>query len=453
MRKTILSLILVTLFLPMAPAGALDGFDPPYPKEEYEARRSRFFEKIDDGMAIFLGAQSRADYLGFRQNNSFYYFTGVETPNAVLLLDGRSKRSSLFLPRFSDRDIRVEGPQLQPGDEAVEATGLDSIQYIDELTRSLLGGLTFRQFYSDAPPKVYLSSFPEELPAVDNALGHLLAGQVPWDGVLSREARMIQWLRDRIPTLDVASHDSVVHALRRVKSEREIASLRASGKLSAEAVMEAIRHTRPGRYEYEISAVAEFVMKRGGAARLAWDNIVASGPNANIWHYFQNNRQMEDGDLVLADIGAEYDYYSTDITRTWPVGGTFDEEQKAIYDCILEAHEKTIAAVKPGVTVRDLMAVAREVYEAHGYAEHAARGIGHYIGLSPHDVGSRSEPFVPGVVFNVEPIIDIPERGLHIRLEDSVLVTEDGHEVLTADAPIDLESVYALWKEGGSHLK
>jgi Xaa-Pro aminopeptidase len=436
----------------LSAASAVEGYDPPFPMEEYKERRDRFMEQIDDGTAILLGAQSRADYLRFRQNNNFYYFTGLETPNSVLLLDGTSGRSTLYVPRFSERDIRVEGPQVQPGEEAAEAIGLDSVRYLDDLATSLIASTVFRQM-GGGTSKIYISSFPEEIPAGDNAFMSFMAAQVPWDGALTREATLVRWLRDRVPLVEVASYDAIVHEMRRVKSAREIETMRKSGKLSAEAVMEAIRGTRPGRFEYEISALAEFVMKRGGAARLAWDNIVASGPNGNIWHYFKNNRKMESGDLVLADIGAEFDYYSTDITRSWPVGGRFTEEQKKIYDCVLEAHVKTIAAVKPGVTSADLNAIAQQVFEAHGFKEHAARGIGHLIGLSPHDVGSRSAEFVPGVVFNVEPIIDIPDQGLHIRLEDSVLVTETGHEVLTGDAPIDIESIYALYDEGSRHFE
>jgi len=443
-------LCLVALCAPaLAPPAAAGGvYDPPFPKEEFAERRARFFEQVDDGVAVFLGAQPRADYLGFRQNNTFHYLTGVETPGAVLLLDGSSKRSTLFVPRFSDNEIRAEGPQLEPGDEAAELTGLDRVAPLEELTGTLLAMLTFRTLFTGESPKVYVSMLPEELPAADQAIRSFLAAQLPWDGRLSREMQLVAWLRDRLPIVEVATHDSAIHALRRIKTRREVEAMRAAGRLTAEAVNEAIRATRPGRYEYQVSAAAEFVIKNGGAQRLAWDNIVASGANGNTWHYFANDAEMAAGDLVLIDAGAELDYYAADLTRTWPVSGRFTPEQEAMYRCVLEAREKAIAAVRPGVTAHELAEISRAVFEEHGLADHTTRGIGHLIGMSPHDVGSPMEPFEPGVVFNVEPILDIPEQGIHIRLEDTVLVTEDGHEVFTAASPVTLEEIYRLYDQG-----
>lgn len=449
-QRSVLALLALTTcltVLPTLPAAAAGAFDPAFPIDEFAARRDRLFDEIDDGVMVFLGALPRADYHGFRQNNTFLYLTGVETPGAVLVLDGGRRRSTLFIPRFSPNEIRAEGPQLEPGDEAAKLTGLDDVRPIDDLTGSLLGGLTFRTLFGQAP-KVYISTLPEELPAADQAFTHFLASQLPWDGRLSREMELARWLRDRFPLVEIASHDSAVHALRRIKTEREKEAMRRAGRLTAEAVKEAIRATRPGRYEYQVSAAAEFVMKNGGAQRLAWDNIVASGANGNIWHYFTNDSEMHDGDMVVIDVGAEVDYYAADLSRVWPVSGRFTPEQVKMYECVLAAREKAIAAVRPGVTPRDLSAIAREVFEEHGFGDYALGGIGHLIGMSPHDVGSPMAPFEAGVVFNVEPILDIPEKHVHIRLEDTVLVTEDGHEVLTAASPVAIEEIYRLYDEG-----
>lgn len=443
----VLALALPGLFGAAPPAHAGGAYDPVFPKEEFAERRARFYEQAGDGLAVFLGALKVSHYGQFRQNNTFYYFTGVETPGAVLLLDGGRKQATLFVPRFGENDVRADGPQLEPGEAAAEATGIDRVAPLDELMPTLLAGLTFRALFGQAP-KVYVSVLPEEIPGVDQAVMHYLATQVPWDGRLSRELQFVRWLEERQPLVEVVSHDPIVHALRRIKSPREIEKMREAGRLTAAAADEAIRATRPGRYEYQVSAAAEFVMKNGGARALAFHNIVASGANANVWHYSDNDAQLKDGDLMLIDAGAEYDYYAADITRVWPVGGRFAPEHERIYRALLEAREKAIAAVRPGVTPQDLRAIAGEVFEKHGLAEYAARGIGHLIGMSAHDVGSHTAPFEPGVVFNVEPILDLPDQGLHLRLEDTVLVTEDGHEVLTAASPVAIEDIYRLYDEG-----
>lgn len=440
------------LALSPAPAAAGGAYDPAFPIEEFAERRDRLFDEIDDGLMVFLGALPRADYQAFRQNNTFLYFTGVETPGAVLVLDGARRRSELFVPRFSDRQIRAEGPQLEPGEEAAELTGLDSVQPLEELTGSLLGGIAFRTLFGRAP-KVYISTFPEELPAADQAFVHFLATQLPWDGRLSREMALARWLKDRFPLVEIASHDSAVHALRRIKTRREIEAMRRAGRVTAEAVNEAIRATRPGRYEYQVSAAAEFVMKNAGAQRLAYDNIVASGPRGNIWHYFTNDAELVEGEMVVIDAGAEVDYYAADLSRVWPVSGRFTPEQVEMYECVLEARAKAIAAVRPGVTPMELAAIGREVFGEHGFGDYALGGIGHLIGMSAHDVGSHTAPFEPGVVFNVEPILDIPEKQVHLRLEDTVLVTEDGHEVLTAGSPVEIEEIYRLYDEGSRLIR
>lgn len=445
-----LALALIAAALP-SPAAAAGAYDPVFPKEEFAERRGRLYDSIGGGLAVFLGALPRADYQGFRQNNPFYYFTGVETPGAVLLLDSAMKRATLFVPRFDERQTRSDGPQLTPGEEAAALTGLDRVAAIDELVPALLAGITFRSLMHGGgeAPRVYLSTLPEELPGADTAYIQFLAVQsLPWDGGLNRELRFAHWLEERLPAVEIDSWDPIVAGLRRVKTPREIEKMREAGRLTADAMCEAIGATRPGRFEYQLSAVVEFVVKNGGARRMAYDNIVASGANANVWHYFANDAEMKAGDLVLIDAGAEYDYYAADLTRTWPVSGRFTAEQEKLYRAVLDAHEKTIAKVRPGVTYEELRETARAVFEEHGVAEHAARGIGHFVGMSVHDVGAMMEPFTAGVVFNVEPILDIPEQGVHVRLEDTVLVTEDGHEVMTAGCPMSIEEIYRVYDEG-----
>jgi len=240
--------------------------------------------------------------------------------------------------------------------------------------------------------------------------------------------------------------------LRWVKSPYEIELIRKSSEIAAEGVKEAMKGTRPGMYEYELEAAARYVYTKRGARGDAFRPIVASGPNTMILHYSANNRQMMDGEVVYMDYGADDGYYTSDITRTWPVSGRFTPEQEKMYRCILEARETIIAAMKPGVTIRQLQDVAGEVYKKHGYEKEfqaLGRYVGHTIGISTHDVNppDRDRPLVAGVVFNVEPLLEFAEKKIHMRLEDTVLVTPTGALNMTAGVPANIDEVYALIRQ------
>jgi Xaa-Pro aminopeptidase len=199
------------------------------------------------------------------------------------------------------------------------------------------------------------------------------------------------------------------------------------------------------------------VNTRLGARGDAFPPIVPSGPLAPIVHYMDNTRQMQAGELVYMDYGSDWQYYTSDITRTWPVSGRFTAEQEKMYRCVLEARNAIIAAMKPGVTIASLQDVAAPVYAKHGYAkefEATGRYIGHFVGIAVHDVidisgAAAQKPFVAGTVFNVEPILEIPDRKIHIRLEDTIVVTDGGAENVTAGVPAEVEPLYALIKQRG----
>jgi len=210
---------------------------------------------------------------------------------------------------------------------------------------------------------------------------------------------------------------------------------------------------------YQLEAAARFVTFNQNAG-VAYTPIVASGPNALAAHYEANNRQMQAGYLVLMDYGSDYDYYVSDITRTWPVSGKFTPEQEKMYMCVLDASKAIIAAMKPGVTIKQLKDTAGEVYKKYGFEKEwntwgGGQYIGHFVGMSVHDVntavpGHQGElALEAGNTFNVEPILEIPEKQIHIRLEDSVLVTPNGAENLTKDVPAELNEIYALIKQKG----
>src|SRR6185503_11722715 len=242
-------------------------------------------------------------------------------------------------------------------------------------------------------------------------------------------------LRDVTPHLD---------RLRLIKTPREIEILRYNGRISAEAMTRAIRAAAPGKYEYELEAEATGWMVKHGIQGAAYPAIVGSGPMGNQWHYENNGRQMKAGELVVMDYAGSLDYLTVDITRTWPVSGRFTDAQLKAYECALEAQKAIIAAIKPGVARSVVRAIAEEIFKKRGFDPKYAY-LGHYVGMSVHDVGDWNLPFEAGMVMAIEPIIDLP--GLHIRIEDSVLVTPTGAEVLSTAVPKEAEEVMALLRQ------
>jgi Xaa-Pro aminopeptidase len=189
------------------------------------------------------------------------------------------------------------------------------------------------------------------------------------------------------------------------------------------------------------------------AAGLAFTPIAASGSNTVAQHYEANNRRMQAGDVVLLDFGADYDYYTSDVTRTWPVSGRFSPEQEKMYRCVLEASKTIIAMMKPGVTITQMRQAALDVYRRHGFDkqfEADGRYVGHYVGMSVHDVNPGADvPLQAGATFNVEPLLTLNDQMIHVRLEDTILVTPNGAENLTKDVPVEIDEIYALIRQKG----
>jgi Xaa-Pro aminopeptidase len=243
--------------------------------------------------------------------------------------------------------------------------------------------------------------------------------------------------------------------LRVVKDSVELARLRRAIDITAEAQREAMKAIRPGMFEYQLEAVVEYVFHSLGAERVGYPSIVGSGPNSVILHHDKNRRRMEEGDLVVVDVGAEYGYYTADVTRTFPVSGKFTERQRAIYELVLAAQKTVIDSIGPGIRVAQLEQLARRYMKEHSdglcgdatcdrYFRH---GLGHWIGMDVHDVGGYGRLLEPGMVLTIEPGIYLADESLGVRIEDDVLVTGDGHEVLSAHAPKGVEEIEALMKE------
>ncbi|HEX5964761.1 MAG TPA: Xaa-Pro peptidase family protein, partial [Pyrinomonadaceae bacterium] len=408
----------------------------PFNKAEFEARRAKLFEKISDGIAIVFGAKGQHYPVKFRQSPDFYYLTGIEEPGAVLVLLGPTKAAYLFAPKRTDPQIRADGPGIWQLEKREEVYGLTRVQPIDEF-------LSMLPFWAPRAKKLYMFSGSQG--NVQNAREELdyyelLETSQSGFGDVPHSIKARTVIRQILPQLDFEPLDPLLDEMRWVKSAYEIELIKKSSEIGAEGVKEAMKGTRPGMFEYEIEAAARYIYTKRGARGDAFRPIVASGPNTLILHYSANNRQMMDGDVVYMDYGADYEYYNSDVTRTWPVNGRFTPDQEKMYRCILEARDAIIAAMKPGVTVNQMRDVAGEVYKKHGFEKEfvaVGRYVGHTIGISTHDVEmrDRNRPLVAGVVFNVEPLLELPDKKIHMRLEDTVLITPTGALNMTAGAP------------------
>jgi Xaa-Pro aminopeptidase len=412
--------------------------------DDFAKRRAKVMEQIGNGIVIMQGAELPEAYVKFRQDNNFYYLTGVEMPNAVLIMDGKTKTSVLFVPDRIPGDIKDEA-RIVPGAEAAALYKMNAVRSLSNFTAALNG-------YASLNQPFYLVTSPEETTEMTRDRGEALRQSRMndiWDGRIPKEINFINKIKERYPLLAVKDLTPVLDMMRWVKDEKEINLIRECGRIGALGFDEAMRVTRPGIYEYQVVAACDFIYQNEGAQGPAYFAIAASGERGLSWHYNANNHKLKDGDVLLLDYAPDHHYYTTDITRTWPVGEKFSDSQLKMYNCIKEAEEKVVAAMKPGVTVNDLKKVAKEVYIKHGFEKLWPDYIGHFVGMAVHDVGPYDKPFVAGVVFNVEPIIEDKGLKIHFRLEDTVVITPTGSENLTAGTTVIPEQIYKLMKEKG----
>jgi Xaa-Pro aminopeptidase len=416
-----------------------------YPPEEFTERRAKLMATLPSGSAVLMFAATMPQPgLRFRQDNDFFYLTGNEDLSGILYLDATRKEAFLFLPKQPPRQIEVDGPNWLEETDAARTRGFSAIHplpYLEEF-------LARRRNASPQTLYVRLSERDEvDMSRGDKALHAGRRMSSSFGTQPTEDAWRVEELRRRYPHFELKDISPAIDALRVIKTPREIEVLRRNGRLSAEGIRRAIALTRAGRYEYELEAEARYVFARGGSEMDAYPAIVGSGPNVNTWHYNRNDRALQDGDLIVMDYGASLGYQTMDITRTWPVSGKFDELQERAYRADLEAQKAIIAAMRPGATRAQTREIGRKIFEKWGFADQRPGSAGHFVGLSVHDVGDPSEPFKPGMVIAVEPIIEIKDKRIHIRIEDTVLITDGEPEILSKDVPKEIDELLALIKK------
>jgi len=412
-----------------------------YTREEFSRRRDTLMDRVKDGAVILFGDAAAPAGSHFRQDNDFFYFAGNEDLGAVLILVPSTRAAALFLPPQTAREKMMDGPNLLEDPEGKAKSGFTDIfpsSYLDEfLARNLarFGG----RFHLRLSPRDSLDEARSETGLMDGR-----RSRSHYNDQISVDLYRIGKLRERYPQMEFRDVTPFVDAMRAVKTAEEIAVLRRNGQVSAEAVRQAMLATRPGVFEYEIEAAAMFAVLKHGAKGAAYAPIVGSGPNSCIWHYDKNSRRVEAGDVVLMDFGGDLDHLAMDITRTWPASGRFTDEQKEVYAIVREVEKACIEAYKPGATPKDVRDHVARVMKAKGIDNRGLQGgFGHGVGLCVHDVplgGVLKE----GMVFAIEPALYYPEKNLGVRIEDTVLITRTGCEVLTRDVPKDIDEIEKL---------
>lgn len=434
----------LNFFLPVILAIAifLPNLSAAYSKAELEKRRLALMESVREGLIILFASPGNSGAGHFRQDNDFYYFAGCEDAGAILVMNPITRDTFLFVPQKTDREKMYEGGNSLDDPEAREKFGFKAIYPVSYFEEFLARLATRPQAV------VYVRLSPGDTVSEARSEVALFAARQrrnPFNAQPSLDQFRVERFRKYYPNLELRDITPYIDALRMIKTPEEIEVLRKNGKISAEAVRKAMLASRPGAFEYELEAAAMEVVLRNGGRGPAYPPIIGSGPNTCILHYEKNSRQMKAGELVLMDFGGELEYLTMDITRTWPVSGRFTEEQKKVYRVVLEVQKACIEAFRPGVTARDVQEyVARKMKEKGLDTMGLKGGLGHLVGLCVHDVQPSELVLKEGMVMAIEPALYFPEKNLGVRIEDTVLITRDGCEVLTADVPKEIEEIEAL---------
>ncbi|MDC7291851.1 aminopeptidase P family protein [Blautia schinkii] len=410
-------------------------------KEFHASRRELYKNLLEDNSIgfVFSGEEKedRGDQMFcFTPYANFYYLTGFDQPKAVFVavkLNGVYKET-LFVDHPDAMKARWQGVSYDK-DTVKAETGMENVEYLER--------------------------FEEKLPLFNRrtSLQHLYVDIANWEDGFRQNAaqKFAQKVLSCYPFLQVHNTFGDMALIRQVKTKEEIALHRKACEITTKGVENILSHLEPGMHEYEIEAYFDFTL-RSNHARTAFDTIAASGKNACIMHYAANDRKMEDGDMILFDLGAEWGLYASDVSRTYPVNGKFTEQQKALYNVVLKGLEAAIARTRPGQPKDELQEISKAVMaeeliklgmiekpeEIMKYYFHSS---GHYIGLYTHDVGNDEAVLEPDMMFTLEPGLYFEELGIGIRIEDTILITEDGCEVLSGNIPKTVEDIERFMQE------
>jgi Xaa-Pro aminopeptidase len=425
----------------------------PLPVDLYSGNRARFIKNLDSGsLAVFQSNDifpTNADgTMPFRQNNDLLYLTGIDQEETVLVLfpdfQKAEHREMLFLKETNEHIAIWEGHKLTK-EEAMELSGIETIYWNSEFEN------VFSALIAEAE-NVYL-----------NTNEHIRAEVI----VETRNARFLSWCKDKYPLHQYKRSAPIMHKLRAIKSASEIEALQHACDITEKGFRRLLSFIKPGVMEYEIEAelLHEFVRNRSRG--FAYEPIIASGFNACVLHYIENNKECKDGDVILLDVGAEYANYNADLTRSIPVNGRFTDRQKEVYSAVLRVQREAMTMLRPGNVIPDYHKEVGKIMEAElvnlglidkidiknqdpknpAYKKYFMHGTSHHLGLDVHDVGNIYQKMEPGMVFTVEPGIYIREESLGIRIENDVVIQEDAVLDLMKNIPVEVDEIEELMNE------
>lgn len=404
-------------------------------KEFYNNNRNRVLESIKDNSLLILFAgnspkKTADERYPFTPNRNFYYLTGIDEENHILVLskiDGKTNEY-LFIKEVDPIAEKWEGKTIRK-EEVPEICGIKDVKYLGE----------FNNFIE----KIVLNK--EDI----NMYFDLEKDNTSY--------KYVNEIKHKYYNIKIKNAFKLIGNLRLIKTDEEVNRIRKAIEITIEGVKELMKNSRPGIKEYELEAYFDFICKKNGVKDFAFKTIAAAGKNATVLHYVTNDSELKDGDLILFDLGAQYKYYNGDISRTFPINGKFTERQKEVYNAVLRVNEKVIKEMKPGVKFIDLNKKAKDwiaeecislglITEKEEVSKFYYHSIGHSLGMDTHDIEleNRDVTFEPGMIYTVEPGIYIENEGIGIRIEDDVLITEEGNEVLTKEMIKTVEEIEAF---------
>ncbi|MFD2202645.1 aminopeptidase P N-terminal domain-containing protein [Shivajiella indica] len=423
-----------------------------FEKDEYRNRREKLMDRIPDGIAIIRGASESLAGLPFTQFNNMMYFAGVEIPDAILIVDGEKRESTLFFTIDEDH-ADSENIPLDLVREPVKITGIEHFLPYEDFSLTLKNRITKSTvIYTPFSPEEYIGE--NSMEKFNTFKRNVTDNE--WDGRLTREMQFVAVLNQRFPENHVSNCTPFIWELRKFKSKAEIDLIRKAAQLSVEAHKAVMKATRPGVPEVELAALFQQVTMSGGAKGLAFGTIIMSDKNHAYGHYMQYDRILGEKDFIILDGGANVSYYASDVSTTFPASGKFTETQREIYELGLFIREICQKMYRPGVSLTEIGAEVKKELEKLGFDTSEPRfnlwirdgGYNHSIGMAVHDrmhSFDRGEPLQPGFVFACD-IMGQADDVTGIRIEDTVVITEDGCEILSSGLPRTVDEIEAFMK-------
>jgi Xaa-Pro aminopeptidase len=411
--------------------------------QAFAAKRERLAKELKTGYTILFARNDIPEATHYREDNDFYYFTGLQDPGAVMFMDNESNAVTIFEPSQAPRTAQVYGANLlalAPADR--EALGFKNVVPVADLDIMLSYIL---QSHPGCDLWVRLG-FPDKADGARPEVGrdHAWKFSHPYHEPIPSDLAPAKLLAERYAMAHIRDLTPAIDDLRNIKTAEEIEVLRHIGKISAEADRDAITRAHPDMYQYQVEGIASAYMYEHGAQGVAYPAIVGSGPDINTWHYFSNRHKIETNQLVVFDYAGSLDHETMDITRTFNISGKFTPEQAKWYAADLKAQKAIIALLTPGHTYEQASDAGKAVYEEAGVGNQWMGFPGHFVGLATHDVKRVTGPVKAGQVVTVEPIIEFPDRQMHYRVEDTVLITDGAPEILSSAIPKEMDEVEKL---------